>query len=142
MSRYSGIRYRDDVGFEARCGDCRTYWPLDLEYWDPAHGMVRCRGCHRDSRRARDRGRTYVPAWMLTPERLAKKRAMDNARKKREREDAVRGPLLRERERLTRQRFYERDPEASRERRRDYYERLVGHPPTPGIGRPRVERAA
>lgn len=50
------IRWRDDTGWEFRCGDCAKagtsrFWPLTEEFWDRARGMLRCRACWR----ARDR---------------------------------------------------------------------------------------
>ena len=47
----SPFRWREDVGFEARCPDCvisggACFWPITLEFWDPKRGMTRCRGCH------------------------------------------------------------------------------------------------
>jgi hypothetical protein len=51
MTRYRGVRYRDDVGFELRCDVCARnsgvtcYWPLTAEYWNHQAGMGRCRAC-------------------------------------------------------------------------------------------------
>lgn len=44
--RKSYLRYRDDVGMEHRCWDCREYWPLTPEFWD-MKSFVRCRACWR-----------------------------------------------------------------------------------------------
>lgn len=53
--RTRGVRYREDTGFEMRCDECRTYWPLALTFWNPGT-LQRCRGCeatrNRLSRRA------------------------------------------------------------------------------------------
>lgn len=134
------VRHRADTGFEMKCSDCRDYWPLDLEFWSPEAGMVRCRACLLDRRAQLERKRARSRlVRLMTPEQVARKRLMDNDRKKREREDPVRGDRLRAREREAQQRFYEKHRSDYLERRRNYYERTVGHPPTPGIGRPRVD---
>jgi hypothetical protein len=60
----SGVRWRDDVGFEMRCEDClasakgQCFWPITLEFWNPerttekgtraGRGMTRCRACWRE----------------------------------------------------------------------------------------------
>lgn len=58
---HSGVRYREDVGFEMRCEGCAernsgpAYWPMTLEYWHPRHGFKFCRAClaARDRAKAR-----------------------------------------------------------------------------------------
>lgn len=52
--RKSYLRYRKDVGVEARCHECLTYWPLTAEFWD-MKSFVRCRACWNAYRRARQR---------------------------------------------------------------------------------------
>lgn len=47
------IRWREDTGWEFRCGDCAQkeearFWPLTDEFWDKRRGMLRCRACWRD----------------------------------------------------------------------------------------------
>ena len=59
----SPFRWREDVGFEARCPDCATsggarFWPITTEFWDPNRGMTRCRGCH-DRRAAANLRKRY-----------------------------------------------------------------------------------
>jgi flagellar motility protein MotE (MotC chaperone) len=57
-----GVRYDPDLGeFQMRCGDCsrrseRAFWPLTLEFWEPKHGMNRCKACHNEikARRVRE----------------------------------------------------------------------------------------
>lgn len=56
------IRWREDTGWEARCGECadRTvaaFWPLTDEFWDKRKTMRRCRSCQkaREARIARER---------------------------------------------------------------------------------------
>ena len=61
MSRYRGVRYREDVGFELRCDDCARnsgvtcYWPITTEYWNHHAGMGRCRACWLVLYRRRER---------------------------------------------------------------------------------------
>lgn len=59
----SGIRWREDVGWEVRCDWCAnhtgrtaTYWPLTDEFWD-RKSMARCRACLRIQKNRRDRAR-------------------------------------------------------------------------------------
>jgi hypothetical protein len=136
-----GLRYRADTGFELKCNDCREWWPLDTEFYDPIHGLQACKACHLERRRNRETGR-YKRVEFMTPEQRKRKRVLDNARKKREREDPNRGDKLRARERKSQADYYERHLDSLRARRRAQYEAAVGHPPTPGIGRPREDRAA
>ena len=63
MSRGVGatqVRYRADVGFEARCTYCKDWWPLDLDHWYPKHGLRRCKGCWAEYKKFRQR--EYVKA--------------------------------------------------------------------------------
>lgn len=59
----TGVRYRPDLGFEMRCGDCATrrvsptYWPLDEECWNVKRGLTRCKACWIAYDRAKHRGR-------------------------------------------------------------------------------------
>lgn len=141
----TGVRWREDTGFEGRCDDCKEYWPLDEEFWTPKHGLVRCRGCHNEVRRERERGQRRRRAAFLSPEALARKRARDNERRRRERRDPERGERLRERERMAQRRLYERDHAGQLARRRDWYARKVaerGREVRVGYGRPRLEEAA
>ena len=55
---WTGVRFREDVGFELRCEGCALkgvacYWPLDLEFWNPIKGMTRCRACWNEYQRNR-----------------------------------------------------------------------------------------
>lgn len=43
----TGVRFRTASGFEGRCDMCREWWPIDTEFWDPKHGLSRCRACLR-----------------------------------------------------------------------------------------------
>lgn len=62
MSSYeTPIRWRDDTGWEARCGDCAArnearFWPLTDEFWDKRKSMRRCRSCQKslEAKRARE----------------------------------------------------------------------------------------
>ena len=56
MIRGSGIRWRPETGWEARCPDCAAagvhcYWPITDEFWMP-YAPGRCRACN--ARRARE----------------------------------------------------------------------------------------
>lgn len=47
------IRWREDTGWEYRCGDCKaarraSFWPLTMEFWAPHKGMLRCRACWKE----------------------------------------------------------------------------------------------
>ena len=62
MKYLTPIRWRDDTGWEYRCGDCadrnrECFWPLTDEFWDRKRTMRRCRSCQAalDARRARER---------------------------------------------------------------------------------------
>lgn len=55
---WTGVRYREDVGFEMRCESCsrkgiESYWPLDLEFWNVNKGMTRCKACWTEYERQR-----------------------------------------------------------------------------------------
>lgn len=88
----SGMRYREDVGFEARCPDCarrgvQAYWPLTLEFWDPSRptvgggttgrSLTRCRACWRlkDARARRRRYRDHESLRLREQRRNAAYRA-------------------------------------------------------------------
>lgn len=51
------VRWNEELGWLLRCDVCvlvksgTAWWPLTDEFWDPRHGMTRCRACWR----ARDR---------------------------------------------------------------------------------------
>lgn len=137
----TGVRWRKDEGFEGQCEDCREWWPIDVDFFTPSHGMRICRACFLERRRQRESGRSRRVIFM-TPETLAKKRARDNERKRRERLDPERGDKLRERERIAQRQYFERNKDKMRAARRAYYERVVGHVPKAGIGRPRKDVAA
>ena len=140
----TGVRWREDTGYEGRCDDCKEYWPLDDEFWSPKHGLARCRGCYLARRAQREHGRKR-PTKFMSPEALANKRARDNERRRRERQDPERGDRLRERERMAQRRLYERDHAGQLARRRDWYARQVaknGREVRVGFGRPRLEDAA
>lgn len=74
--RVSGVRWREDTGFELRCETCAqdggqtTYWPLTLEFWNPRDSMRFCRACLSRRRRVRERARSHAD-----PEYRARKRA-------------------------------------------------------------------
>ncbi len=59
----TGVRFREDVGWEMRCEACAVghlarYWPLDSEFWNPGKGLSRCRSCWNAYERGRrQRGR-------------------------------------------------------------------------------------
>ena len=136
----TGVRYREDTGLEGRCDYCREWWPLEDDFWRLGRSFRKCRACTNDEQRVYDQQRrAHI---YRSPEAMARKRAQDNARKAAERRDPVKGDRMRERQREAQRRFYERHRETVLARRRAGYEARVGHPPTPGIGRPRLEVAA
>ena len=48
-----GVRFRDDE-FEAKCDYCLEWWPLDRDFWQPHHGMRRCRACLAEHQRGKN----------------------------------------------------------------------------------------
>lgn len=133
----TGVRFRHDTGFEMKCPDCRQFWPLDVEFWK-LRNFARCRACHND------RGRVSDAAYYQRhrDERLAaqvRRRQRDNESKRRSRFDPERRPLVLARGRETQRRYYERKRTEILAARRAQYEARVGHPPTAGIGAPRLE---
>ncbi len=45
----TGVRWREDTGFEGRCDYCREYWPLTLEFWQVSKVSMRsCKACIRE----------------------------------------------------------------------------------------------
>ena len=46
----TGVRWREDVGFEGRCEQCREWWPITGEHWNAARhgGWKRCKACQHD----------------------------------------------------------------------------------------------
>lgn len=125
-----GIRWDDDMDEpQLRCEDCRrkgraAYWPITREFWQPAWGFSRCRGCWMERKAARNRER-----WRTDPEWRARKleenreqrRAMARfayaERWARLRADPEKyeayAAARRERQRLASQRYRERQREAA-----------------------------
>lgn len=61
VRRRTAVRWREDVGWEARCERCvvkkvACYWPLTDEFWDKAR-MNRCRACERERQASQKRHR-------------------------------------------------------------------------------------
>lgn len=94
-----GVRHREDTGFEGQCEYCRTWWPLDTEFWRPHAGLRRCEACwalykreHEAGRRADEivrlmkntRGREAY--YMNRPQRLESNRRWKAANRERVRE--------------------------------------------------------
>lgn len=56
-----GVRFRMPVryvfpdGWEAFCGECRSWWPLDLTYWSASIRGGKCRACHNIKEAQRQR---------------------------------------------------------------------------------------
>ena len=121
----SGIRWREDTGWEFRCSSCaknastQCYWPLTDEFWDKRSGMSRCRACTKIAKNIRDRAR-YARDMTLRARRqgYAKRYRVEAAdgirvkRRMRSSEDAMRSRL-----------DYWKDPETKRARARAYYQR-------------------
>lgn len=118
----SGVRWREDVGWEVRCDDCAKhgstgiYWPLTDEFWIKS-SMRRCRACHLAKKRRRD----YQYYWS-DPEYRAKKAAEAKAYRA-ESGDVIR-IKRREKRHLdalqSRVRYWE-NPQAERQKSREYY---------------------
>lgn len=106
MRRTTGLRYREDTGFELCCGECRTYWPLDLEFWSKV-GFSRCKACWAAYKR-RSQRENY-----RRPEVRAKRHAYQVAYRK----DASYA------KRLYQQEKYWADPEKHRAKARERYYR-------------------
>lgn len=130
-----GVRFREDTGFEGRCERCREFWPLDAEFWRLSRGLRRCRGCWRETEAEYERRR---PPIMRTAEAVARKRSRDNERKRLERLDPARRPIILARQRESQRSHYERRRGEVLATRRAAYAARVGHEPRPGIGRPRI----
>jgi hypothetical protein len=136
----TGVRYREDIGFEGRCDYCREWWPLEDDFWRLGRSFRKCRACHNDDQRVYDQKKRATI--YRSPEAIARRRAADNERKRRERLDPVKGEALRARQREAQRRFYGRNRLRVLAHHRATYAERVGHQPTPGIGRPRLEEAA
>lgn len=78
----TGVRYdRDLEEFQMRCGDCsrrglNAYWPMTLEFWEPKHGLTRCRACWKARRAAELRER-----YRTDPAYAERRRAANRAQK-------------------------------------------------------------
>lgn len=85
-TQHSTVRFRGE--YELQCRECSEFWPLTDEFWDPVHGMWRCRACLRAYAAARQRGymaseaakearreANAVKYWANRDERLAANRA-------------------------------------------------------------------
>lgn len=58
----TGVRWREDTGFEGRCDYCREYWPLDVEFWQVTKVSMRmCKACIREYYRLAQRKRRADP---------------------------------------------------------------------------------
>lgn len=52
----TGVRWREDTGFEGKCEVCREYLPLTPEFWVLDHGLRRCASCWALYKRLKQRG--------------------------------------------------------------------------------------
>lgn len=140
----TGVRWRDDTGFEGQCEVCREYWPLDQEFWQLPKGFRRCRACHLEARARRERAKyaeTHGAAYK-TPRARAMRRERDRRYKAEARRDPERRPHILERQRLATRKHYETKRAEVLARRRELYASKLDRPLMPGIGRPRLEDAA
>lgn len=131
-----GVRFREDTGFEGRCEECRGWWPMDSEFWLLTKGLRRCRACQNEAKAESDRNRRPRP--MRSAAAIARRKESDRERKRLERIDPERRPILLARQRESQARFYERRRAEVLAGHRARYAERVGHEPTPGIGRPRA----
>lgn len=79
-----GVRYVEDR-WEGRCEECTDWWPLELDFWWPRHGLRKCRACIRERHNESSRayyGRNPVAA---SPETRKRWRDWYAANKDRER---------------------------------------------------------
>ena len=58
----TGVRWREDTGFEGRCEYCRSWWPLEVSNWRPRGGLRRCAACYREYHRLKEAGRSAIQA--------------------------------------------------------------------------------
>ncbi len=84
----NGVHWREDTGWEGKCNDCATYWPLTHEFWYPRQGTARCRACVNERQR---RGARRARASMID---LAAIRRSEELRYKREWARAKRARLI------------------------------------------------
>lgn len=42
---------RTESEWQYRCSECRSWWPLDFDFWTPTHGMARCKACWAEYQR-------------------------------------------------------------------------------------------
>jgi hypothetical protein len=58
----TGVRYREDTGFQGRCDYCLEWWPLDGEFWQISKRSFRmCLACVRDYSRLKQAERRQDP---------------------------------------------------------------------------------
>jgi len=82
----TGVRFRDDVGWEGRCNECCEWWPLDQEFWYPRQGVARCRGClNLSQRRSERRARASEASALRAADRRRYLREWAREQRKRER---------------------------------------------------------
>ena len=69
LGAWRGVRFIEGE-WHLRCDDCgrdrqtTAYWPLTLDFWNPAWGMTRCRACwHRRHVVRTRRWRMRNPEW-------------------------------------------------------------------------------
>lgn len=103
-----------------RCEDCaisggKAYWPLTLEFWEPKHGLSRCKACHLHARakRLRDALRNDPVARAAKyaanrEQRRVMGRIWEQARRERIANDPERLAARRERTREATRRYRER----------------------------------
>lgn len=137
------VRDDPEIGEVRRCTTCREWWPNDDEFFYavPAgsHPVKQCRACIAERKAKRPtplRPRTHGSELDIIA-----KRKRDCERKAALRRDPILGDKLRERQRMTQRRYYERNHDALLAARRAKYVEQVGHEPTPGVGRPRIAEA-
>lgn len=53
----TGVRWREETGFEGKCDYCRSWWPIDKEFWYVKNGLRRCKACHAEYHRLHEAGR-------------------------------------------------------------------------------------
>ncbi len=57
----TGVRFREDTGYEGKCDRCLSWWPITREFWSK-QGMKRCKACLSEITNQRNRVRRLDPA--------------------------------------------------------------------------------
>ena len=123
-----------ELGTVKRCRECKEWWPADRTFFRPRYGT--CRACQAD--KANERPIAKRPTTHGRTRNIEEKRRRDRERKAALRRDPILGDKLRERQRQTQRRFYERHRATILDKRRSNYVERIGRPIRENFGRPRI----